>query len=64
MFEIPTSLPLQVLRGGLGTGAAWEEDAATFYLDSGDGNAATVIYDYKNVSVGLGGHGEGEMGWS
>lgn len=40
-----------VLRGGLGTGAAWEEDAATFYLDSGDGNAATVIYDYKNLLV-------------
>lgn len=34
------------------TGAAWEEDAATFYVDSGDGNAATVIYDYKNVSGG------------
>lgn len=45
--------PLQVLRSGLGAGPAWEEDAATFYLDSGDGNAATVIYDYKNVSGGL-----------
>ncbi|KAM7028576.1 surfactant protein C-like [Acridotheres tristis] len=40
-----------VLRSGLGTGPAWEEDAATFYLDSGDGNAATVIYDYKNLLV-------------
>uniref|UniRef100_A0A8C3U6J0 Surfactant protein C n=2 Tax=Catharus ustulatus TaxID=91951 RepID=A0A8C3U6J0_CATUS len=40
-----------VLRGGLGTGVAWEEDAATFYLDSGDGNAATIIYDYKNLLV-------------
>lgn len=45
--------PLQVLRSGLWAGAAWEEDAATFYLDSGDGNAATVIYDYRNVSGGL-----------
>ncbi|XP_014166724.2 pulmonary surfactant-associated protein C [Geospiza fortis] len=35
-----------VLRGG-----SWEEDAATFYLDSGDGNAATVIYDYTNLLV-------------
>nr|XP_054506454.1 pulmonary surfactant-associated protein C-like [Agelaius phoeniceus] len=35
-----------VLRGRL-----WEEDAATFYLDSGDGNAATVIYDYRNLLV-------------
>lgn len=40
----------QVLRMGLWRGPAWEEDAATFYLDGGDGNPATVIYDYKNVS--------------
>nr|XP_014130196.1 pulmonary surfactant-associated protein C [Zonotrichia albicollis] len=38
----------EVLRAGL-----WEDDenAATFYLDSGDGNAATVIYDYRNLLV-------------
>lgn len=35
---------------GLQRGLAWEEDVATFYLDGGDGNPATVIYDYKNVS--------------
>lgn len=35
---------------GMMRGPAWEEDAATFYLDNGDGNPATVIYDYKNVS--------------
>ncbi|XP_059346662.1 pulmonary surfactant-associated protein C [Ammospiza nelsoni] len=37
-----------VLRAGL-----WgdDENAATFYLDSGDGNAATVIYDYRNLLV-------------
>ncbi|TRZ11968.1 hypothetical protein HGM15179_015137 [Zosterops borbonicus] len=40
-----------VLRSGLWAGATWEEDAATFYLDSGDGNAATVIYDYRNLLV-------------
>ncbi|XP_064256294.1 pulmonary surfactant-associated protein C [Passer domesticus] len=40
-----------VLRGGVWAGAAWEEDVATFYLDSGDGNAATVIYDYRNLLV-------------
>ncbi|XP_053822644.1 pulmonary surfactant-associated protein C-like [Vidua chalybeata] len=40
-----------VLRGELWAGPAWEEDAVTFYLDSGDGNAATVIYDYKNLLV-------------
>ncbi|XP_050838718.1 pulmonary surfactant-associated protein C [Serinus canaria] len=40
-----------VLRGGLWAAPAWEEDAATFYLDSGDGNPATVIYDYKNLLV-------------
>uniref|UniRef100_A0A8C0UEP7 Surfactant protein C n=2 Tax=Cyanistes caeruleus TaxID=156563 RepID=A0A8C0UEP7_CYACU len=40
-----------VLRSGVWTGPAWEEDAATFYLDSGDGNAATVIYDYRNLLV-------------
>ncbi|XP_054150634.1 pulmonary surfactant-associated protein C [Melozone crissalis] len=28
-----------------------DENAATFYLDSGDGNAATVIYDYRNLLV-------------
>ncbi|XP_062366450.1 pulmonary surfactant-associated protein C [Cinclus cinclus] len=39
------------LRSGLWTGPAWEEDVATFYLDSGDGKAATVIYDYKNLLV-------------
>uniref|UniRef100_A0A674HVQ7 BRICHOS domain-containing protein n=1 Tax=Taeniopygia guttata TaxID=59729 RepID=A0A674HVQ7_TAEGU len=43
--------PLQGLRGELWGGAAWEEDAVTFYLDNGDGNAATVIYDYKNLLV-------------
>ncbi|XP_030145516.4 uncharacterized protein [Taeniopygia guttata] len=41
----------QGLRGELWGGAAWEEDAVTFYLDNGDGNAATVIYDYKNLLV-------------
>ncbi|XP_058715081.1 pulmonary surfactant-associated protein C [Poecile atricapillus] len=40
-----------VLRSGVWTGPAWEEDSATFYLDSGDGNAATVIYDYRNLLV-------------
>ncbi|XP_019329446.1 PREDICTED: LOW QUALITY PROTEIN: pulmonary surfactant-associated protein C [Aptenodytes forsteri] len=40
-----------VLRMGLQRGLAWEEDVAAFYLDSGDGNPATVIYDYKNLLV-------------
>ncbi|XP_010188531.1 PREDICTED: pulmonary surfactant-associated protein C-like [Mesitornis unicolor] len=40
-----------VLWMGLWRGSAWDEDAATFYVDSGDGNAATVIYDYKNLLV-------------
>ncbi|KAM6294672.1 surfactant protein C-like [Aegotheles albertisi] len=40
-----------VLRMGLRRGLAWEEDAATFYLDGGDGNPATIIYDYKNLLV-------------
>ncbi|XP_027659601.2 pulmonary surfactant-associated protein C-like [Falco biarmicus] len=40
-----------VLRMGLWRGSAWDEDAATFYLDSGDGNPATIIYDYKNLLV-------------
>ncbi|XP_032568549.1 pulmonary surfactant-associated protein C-like [Chiroxiphia lanceolata] len=40
-----------VLRMGLWGGSAREEDAATFYLDSGDGNGATVIYDYRNLLV-------------
>lgn len=56
--------PLQVLRSALGAGQAWEEDAASFYLDSGDGKAATVIYDYKNVGEGLGGTRGGGDGWS
>ncbi|XP_035168709.1 pulmonary surfactant-associated protein C-like [Oxyura jamaicensis] len=38
-----------VLRTG--TGRAWEEDAATFYVDGGAGNVATVVYDYKNLLV-------------
>ncbi|XP_076214993.1 surfactant protein C-like isoform X1 [Aptenodytes patagonicus] len=40
-----------VLRMGLQRGLAWEEDVAAFYLDGGDGNPATVIYDYKNLLV-------------
>ncbi|XP_050181556.1 pulmonary surfactant-associated protein C-like [Myiozetetes cayanensis] len=40
-----------VLRMGLWGGPAWEEDAATFYLDGGDGDAATVVYDYRNLLV-------------
>ncbi|KAK2513139.1 hypothetical protein Q9233_015769 [Columba guinea] len=40
-----------VLWMGMMRGPAWEEDAATFYLDNGDGNPATVIYDYKNLLV-------------
>ncbi|OPJ83945.1 pulmonary surfactant-associated protein C-like [Patagioenas fasciata monilis] len=40
-----------VLWMGMMRGPAWEENAATFYLDSGDGNPATVIYDYKNLLV-------------
>ncbi|XP_075379650.1 surfactant protein C-like [Mycteria americana] len=40
-----------VLRMGLWREPAWEEDVATFYLDSEDGNPATVIYDYKNLLV-------------
>ncbi|KAM9368592.1 LOW QUALITY PROTEIN: uncharacterized protein LRP34_011357 [Phaethornis superciliosus] len=40
-----------VLRGGLQRGLAWEEDVATFYLDGGAGDPATVIYDYKNLLV-------------
>ncbi|XP_069657461.1 surfactant protein C-like [Haliaeetus albicilla] len=40
-----------VLRMGLWREPAWEEDAATFYLDGGDGNWAMVIYDYKNLLV-------------
>uniref|UniRef100_A0A8C8ACB7 Surfactant protein C n=1 Tax=Otus sunia TaxID=257818 RepID=A0A8C8ACB7_9STRI len=40
-----------VLRMGLWREPAWEEDAATFYVDGGDGNPATVIYDYKNLLV-------------
>lgn len=42
---------------GLWREPAWEEDAATFYVDGGDGNLATVIYDYRNVS------GEHWGGW-
>uniref|UniRef100_A0A8B9BJK6 Surfactant protein C n=1 Tax=Anser brachyrhynchus TaxID=132585 RepID=A0A8B9BJK6_9AVES len=38
-----------VLRTG--AGRAWEEDAATFYVDGGAGPAATVVYDYKNLLV-------------
>ncbi|XP_030319982.1 pulmonary surfactant-associated protein C-like [Calypte anna] len=40
-----------VLRVGMQRGLAWEEDVATFYLDAGDGDPATVIYDYKNLLV-------------
>ncbi|KAM9252435.1 surfactant protein C-like [Cariama cristata] len=40
-----------VLWMGMWKGSALEEDAATFYLDGGDGNPATVIYDYKNLLV-------------
>ncbi|CAM9765671.1 unnamed protein product [Bubo scandiacus] len=40
-----------VLRMGLWREPAWEEDVATFYVDGGDGNPATVIYDYKNLLV-------------
>ncbi|KAM4645010.1 surfactant protein C-like [Amazona ochrocephala] len=40
-----------VLRMGLWREPAWEEDAATFCVDGGDGNPATVIYDYKNLLV-------------
>ncbi|KAM9215853.1 surfactant protein C-like [Leptosomus discolor] len=41
-----------VLRMGPWRGAMWEEeDAATFYLDGGDGNPATVLYDYKKLLV-------------
>lgn len=49
---------------GLQRGLAWEEDAATFYLDGGDGNPATVIYDYKNVSGEpcVAGEGGGQWG--
>ncbi|NWT06041.1 PSPC protein, partial [Mionectes macconnelli] len=47
----PPSSLLQVLRMGLWGGLAWEEDAATFYLDNGDGDAATVVYDYRNLLV-------------
>ncbi|XP_053944965.1 pulmonary surfactant-associated protein C-like [Cuculus canorus] len=36
---------------GLRRRPAWEEDVATFYLASGDGNPAMVIYDYKNLLV-------------
>ncbi|XP_069733769.1 surfactant protein C-like [Phaenicophaeus curvirostris] len=36
---------------GLWRAPAWEEDAATFYLDNADGNPAMVIYDYKNLLV-------------
>ncbi|XP_075592631.1 surfactant protein C-like [Balearica regulorum gibbericeps] len=42
---------LRMSMEGLRRGPAWEEDAATFYLDSGDGNPATVVYDYKNLLV-------------
>ncbi|KAM6341679.1 surfactant protein C-like [Podargus strigoides] len=42
---------LRLAAEGLQRGPAWEEDAATFYLDGGDGNPATVIYDYKNLLV-------------
>ncbi|XP_014816595.1 PREDICTED: pulmonary surfactant-associated protein C-like [Calidris pugnax] len=45
-----------VLRMGLQRGWAWEEDVATFYLDGGDGNPATVIYDYKNLLVSFRSH--------
>lgn len=48
--ELPPFPPPQILRMGLWREPAWEEDAATFYLDGGDGNWAMVIYDYKNVS--------------
>ena len=48
---------------GLRRGLAWDEDAATFYLDGEDGNPATIIYDYKNVSgeprAAPGGRGRG-----
>lgn len=50
----------QVLR--LGAGRAWEEDAATFYVDGGAGNPATVVYDYKNVSGGGREEGGGPQG--
>ncbi|KAM6369890.1 surfactant protein C-like [Pluvialis apricaria] len=40
-----------VLWMGLQRGPAWEEDAATFYLDGGDGNPVTVVYDYRNLLV-------------
>ncbi|KAM6040695.1 surfactant protein C-like isoform 1-T2 [Chlamydotis macqueenii] len=42
---------LRVTAVGLRRGSVWEEDAATFYLDGGNGNPATVIYDYKNLLV-------------
>ncbi|XP_063276057.1 pulmonary surfactant-associated protein C [Prinia subflava] len=40
-----------VLRAGLWAGAGWEEEEAAFYLDGGDGKAATVVYDYRNLLV-------------
>ncbi|KAM6106811.1 surfactant protein C-like [Pterocles gutturalis] len=42
---------LRMAAEGLRRGAAWGEDAATFYLDAGDRDPATVIYDYKNLLV-------------
>ncbi|XP_009070681.1 PREDICTED: pulmonary surfactant-associated protein C [Acanthisitta chloris] len=45
-----------VLRMGLWREPGWEEDVATFYLDSGDGDTATVIYDYKNLLVSYRSH--------
>ncbi|NXX17711.1 PSPC protein, partial [Podargus strigoides] len=47
----PCPQVLRLAAEGLQRGPVWEEDAATFYLDGGDGNPATVIYDYKNLLV-------------
>ena len=42
----------QVLRAAAEWGRGWDEDAVTFYVDSGDGAPGTVVYDYGKVSRG------------
>eukprot|EP00076_Gallus_gallus_P033104 XP_024998642.1 uncharacterized protein LOC107050901 isoform X2 [Gallus gallus] len=41
-----------VLRAAAEWGRGWDEDAVTFYVDSGDGAPGTVVYDYGKAAAG------------